>query len=380
LSRAAIRKYYFDVISKRAKGPVSSLLRALLGLLSLAFRAGVAIRKKFLRPSYRPRAFTISVGNIVAGGTGKTPFTIFLAEWLASAQHSTAVLLRGYKALAEKQDEPSLFRGGGAQAEVVGDEACLIGRRVPDALVIAGKNKVKGAALADSREIQVLIVDDGMQHLKLARDLEIVMIDNQNPFGYGHLLPRGLLREPLSALKRADLVVLTCRNGQTPQDAVRSIIQSHTSAPIVTGRYVYEGLFDLNDCPCKTVTGMKVGVFTAIAKPEQFALSIVALGLDVVTKQFAPDHEAFDPRRLQAFANEALSRGAQLLVCTEKDRVKLADNLYFQLPVYWLKIGFEIEPSVAWDQICQKILCQKIRKKVEVNDDIRTSCTTSKKQ
>ncbi|MBS0636135.1 MAG: tetraacyldisaccharide 4'-kinase [Verrucomicrobia bacterium] len=314
--------YYFDLISKRKKGIVAALLRAVLYLLSILFAVAGFLRRKFHKKGYRPKAFTISVGNIVAGGTGKTPFTIYLAKQL----QSVAIVMRGYKAECEKYDAPYLFTKE-APVAVVGDEACLIARNVPHALIICGKSKAKSAQLADR---DFVIIDDGMQHIALERDVEIVLIDSQNPFGYGYLLPRGLLREPVSALKRADLIVITCRNGVDIDPASEAVIKKHTQAPICKVRYSPVGFFDLQDRPHTFAKGTKVAVACAIAKPEQFLETLAPYGLDIVSAQFFSDHDTID---LNA------PEDATCIICTEKDMVKLEKST---LPVYWLKVELEV--------------------------------------
>lgn len=336
--------YYFDLISKRKKGSIATILRFLLFLLSLIFGLGIFLRKIFYKTPYRPKAFTISIGNIVAGGTGKTPFAIFLARSLHS---SVAIVMRGYKAKVEKEKESFAFQKDASPA-FVGDEACLIAKHVPNAFVICGKSKVASAKLADSMGISTLVIDDGMQHIALARDVEIVMLDSLNPFGYGHLLPRGLLREQVSALNRADLIVLTCRNGIDVAPSVENIIRTHTNAPICKIRYTQTGIFDLYGTQVILDPNTKVSVFCAIAKPDQFVATVATLGLDIVHTAFLADHAPFTQDALSKLAKKAQEAGATCLICTEKDAVKLNRNHLFTLPIYYIQVEVELMTPDVW--------------------------------
>ncbi len=346
--------FYFDLISKRQKGIVAVFLRGLLTSLSWLFGLGVYARKILYKTPFRPKAFTISIGNIVAGGTGKTPFAIFLAQHLLQ-HHSVGVLLRGYKAQIEHAAQSHVFQKE-ASVELVGDEALLIAKSVPEAWLFCGKNKVASAKKADEMAIQMIVVDDGMQHLGLARDIEIVMLDSLNPFGYGHLLPRGLLREPVSSLKRADLIVVTCRTGIDIAPSIQEVISSHTKAPICKVRYAPTGFYDLANRSQALEAGTKVGIFCAIAKPDQFVASIAACGLDVVHCAFLDDHEPFSLESLQKIAQKAKASGATCLVCTEKDMVKLSAALAISLPICCLKVGVEVMTPDVW----QKFLAERL--------------------
>ena len=321
--KALLYNYYFDIISGRKNGP---LLRGLLLLASGIY--WLAIKLPRYKKPYRPKAYTISIGNIVAGGTGKTPFAIYLAKQLVQ-KYSVGIILRGYKSAAEHNKSPYIFQKE-APSSIVGDEACLIAKRVPQATLYCSKYKSESAKLAKD---EVLILDDGFQHRAIERDLDIVMIDSVNPFGYNHLLPRGLLREPISALKRADLIVITCRNGS--DNSLEAVIRKYSSAPIHRAYFKSLGLFDLQNRPYTAPKEAKVALFSAIAKPEQFLETAKAFGLNVVSTHFLPDHDSFSEPFLQEIA-------ADILVCTEKDAVKIQT---LNLPIYSLNIDIEMTPA-----------------------------------
>ncbi len=325
--KARLYNFYFDIISKRKKGLFAAFLRALLLLFSGIYWLGLFFAR-FKKP-YRPKAYTISIGNIVAGGTGKTPFTIFLANQLVQ-KHSVAILLRGYKSAVEQNKSPFVFQKE-APAHLVGDEACLIAKRVPNATLYCSKYKAESAKLATQ---EVIIIDDGFQHNAIERDFDIVMIDSINPFGYNHLLPRGLLREPISALKRADLIVITCRNEGDIAPSAEELIRKNSAAPICKVRFKILGLFDLQNRPYTPPKGTKVALFSAIAKPEQFMQTAKEYGLDIVLSHFLPDHASFSDALLTE-----LGAKADILVCTEKDAVKITNAT---LPIYSLNVDIEM--------------------------------------
>lgn len=331
--------FFFNIISGKAQGAFPSLLRSFLWICSLFFGFLVACRRLLyrigLKKSYRLPGYTISVGNMVAGGTGKTPLTIYLAKQLSGRQ--VAVVLRSYKAKAICPVQLSEVN----DPEVVGDEACIIARQVPEVAVWVAKKKGEAAKKAVENGAQVVIIDDGFQHLAIKSDFHIVVIDIENPYGYGYLLPRGTLRESLSGLKRADLVVLNCRQEDPTQaEKIEEKLREYTLAPIVKAVMKVTGIFDLEDAKRELEKGQKVALFCGIGKPEQFVKTAEGFGVSVVGMLAVQDHEAVGKDRLVEFANEMRERGASLLLCTEKDRVKLEGHC--SLPVYWVKVEMDL--------------------------------------
>ncbi len=343
-----MHSFFISIISNKKKGLFASFCRAILFVLSGFYGLAIVLRPLFLKKPYRPKAFTISIGNIVAGGTGKTPFTIFLASLLGD---SVSILMRGYKSQVEDAKIPFMFQAR-APVSLVGDEAALIAKNVPYAKIFCSKNKAASSQMADGVKSKFLLIDDGFQHRALARDLDIVMLDAENPFGFNYLLPRGLLREPKSALKRADLIVITSRNGNDMQAQDEEEIRRYSEAPICRVRFSFKGLFDLQGGTVDIPVGTKVGIFCAIAKPEQFVESIRKLGLEPVYSKFHADHAAFSAEELQGMMLEAEKMGARWLITTEKDMVKLSTTL----PICWLKVGIEMMTPSVWEEFLSKKL------------------------
>jgi tetraacyldisaccharide 4'-kinase len=244
------------------------------------------------------------------------------------------VVARPYKAKAEEYKEPLQVDSRNHTAQEVGDEPLLIAKRLPDVAVWVGK-KAEAAKRADQSGAKVVIVDDGFQHFALQRDLDLVVIDALNP-------ATGLCREPLSSLKRADLIFLNCRTSFCDTWAIRMRLMEYTKAPIVEVSYRVVGFYDLQNKPHEIAKGAKVSLFCAIANPDQFKASIESEGLHVVHCMHAADHTSFTKEQLEAFAEASFKKGAEAFICTEKDYVKIEASSY---PIFWLKISLQIEKA-----------------------------------
>ncbi len=305
----------------------------------------VSIRKWLyhsgLKKSVRLPVEVIGIGNIVAGGTGKTPCTIALARALSSSRR-VGVVLRSYKA---EQIDPSLVSKDDLAVRV-GDEACLVKRHVPQAVVAVARKKVQAALLACSQGVQTLLVDDCLQHFKIHADRHIVLLDADNPFGYGYLLPRGMLREPLSSLRRASLIIINCRQALRDTSTIEEQVRKYSDAPIIKAVMKNDGLFDLYDEEVLLSAGEKVALFCGLAKPEQFVCSVKALGLQVVETAFLDDHRAFKGDAWLQFVQKAINKQARYIVCSEKDRVKITPSLKPELPIVWLRTRMEFESQI----------------------------------
>ncbi len=330
-------------------GLAPSLARGCLWALSTGYRAAVSLRngaysQRLLRSRRPPHCLIISVGNLVAGGTGKTPLTIKLAEGL-SAYAKVAVLSRGYRSAAERRSLPTLIRPG----EYAGDEPTMIARRLPEVLVFAGKNRLLSAQMAVEAGAEIILLDDGLQHRQLARDVEIIILDGEDPFGCGYYLPRGFLRDSPRALKRADLVVVNQPN--RPVDWLRSF----SAAPVV-GMEIKPALCHAFEGGPFALAGKKVGLFCGIAKPEKFRSTAQSLGANVVAEHFLPDHAPIPAEAVQAFACHSRLLGAELLLCTEKDQVKLVPMLSTSVPIAWLQVDAQITSNAEiWDQFIRSL-------------------------
>ncbi len=250
----------------------------------------------------------ISIGNITAGGSGKTPFVILLARHLIKNGLRPGILLRGYR---ESLDGLS-------------DEAILYTRACPEAIVKTGADRCASAKTAVEEGANILLLDDGFQHLRLHRDVDIVLVDATSPWGGGNTIPGGLLREPLGALQHADVVLVT-RSDQAPASvpAIRKTIANLTSAPVFTSRHAPVRLesLDREEIPLAKLAGRPVVALAGIARPEAFCRTLESLGAKITATVAGKDHDHFTPDIVQKALILAKKAGG-IVVTTEKDRAK----------------------------------------------------------
>ncbi|MCC6490646.1 MAG: tetraacyldisaccharide 4'-kinase [Candidatus Hydrogenedentes bacterium] len=301
-----------------AGGPLPFPIAAVLSAAVPLQRLGMWWRLR--GPRERLDARVISFGNITAGGTGKTPAVIERVERELASGRTVAVLTRGYGARTQATSPIVL---GGAEAasrwDLVGDEPALIARRCPGAVIARSADRVAAARLAIERfACDTLILDDGYQYVRLERDDNFVVINASNPFGSGYLLPRGILREPVSALTRATHVTLTHCDRAKDLEGTLEIIQSHCpQVPVRKTRHAPENLWLVKDgavLPLEQLRGESVTGVCAIGNPTGFRATLVGLGAAVTELRTFRDHAEIPP---EAF------RATGLVVTTEKDAVRL---------------------------------------------------------
>ncbi len=307
-----------QVLTSRTPSLSQRALRGLLWLASWPYRAAVAA-KNFsydarLRKPFRSSLPVVSVGNLSVGGTGKSPTVAWIARWLRHHELRVAILSRGYGQLASGQN----------------DEALELELQLPDVPHLQHWDRTASARLAaEELEMQVLLLDDGFQHRRLARDLEIVLIDASEPPAARRLLPGGLLREPLASLKRADIVIFTRIDQARSQEHVRLLRSVQRSAPqarLVEARHRPTHLLHYPDeqLPVSTLPGKRVLAFCAIGNPESFFSSLTAAGAEVVARRTWPDHHAYSAADVDALAAWGAAHDqVDMLVCTLKDWVKI---------------------------------------------------------
>jgi tetraacyldisaccharide 4'-kinase len=341
--------------------PMSSTLFAMSLLYGAAqkLRAG-CYQKNILQPLKLP-CKVISIGNITVGGTGKTPMTVYVAQKLQQAGAGVAVISRGYKGGAEKDggvvsDGKNLLMN----SQQAGDEPYLIASRLNNLPVIVGKNRFEAGRLALSKfQPDVIVLDDGFQHLKLQRDLNIVLLDHDHPFGNGHLLPRGILREPLTALTRATACILT-RSPNEPNAAasvnIEEIRAQLPKIPIFTSSHVpytysiksgdqkpFEEISDFHaPDDMGPIKHKKVFGFSGIARNDDFQRTVKNLGFDPRGFLGFSDHHQYTRDDLEGIIRTAGQAGADCLITTEKDHVRIAHQkpLSMELVVVGVRIDF----------------------------------------
>jgi tetraacyldisaccharide 4'-kinase len=303
-----------------------TLLQTLLWPLSVLYGAAVRLRTRAYQSGLLRRrrldGIAISVGNLTVGGTGKTPMVLWIAERLLTENKKVGILTRGY-------------RGQQSGTDITGDEAQLLQSRLGDrvAFGVGPDRYVRGRELAN-RGVERFVLDDAFQHLQLARNVDIVLIDATNPFGGGHVLPAGRLREPKSALARADIVVIT-RSGHAP--AVEAMIRHESQAPIFHAEMridsirvlggKYPGIADLN------ASTRRLFVFCGIGNPSAFLADLRAAGFSVVGQRFFRDHHRYSQADVDSIEAAARQAGADALLCTEKDVFNLPNVRLKSLPI-----------------------------------------------
>lgn len=297
-------------------------------------------------PQKKAAVPVISIGNIVAGGTGKTPLVHLLAGELTTFA-KIAILSRGYRSKMEHSKGGQVLSF--TRCVDCGDEPRLLAQKLPETLVFVGKNRHLSAQYATSQGVELIILDDGMQHRRLARDFEVVVIDAQDPFGHGFFLPGGLLRDCPTRLKSADLIVATHLNDLSHFEEIKKQIAHYSAAPVV-------GMQHKAEEEANFLRGKKIGLFCAIGNPDRFHTTVSLLGGSLVESLIAEDHLPFSNKQLEIFSQSCLDKGAELLVCTEKDWVKLPQDLQSALPIYAIKVELSmVAGEEYWRQFIDKV-------------------------
>jgi len=303
----------------------SPAIAAVLAIPTVAYGAVVRLRNAWYDRSGASQRATIpviSVGNLAVGGTGKTPLVAWIARRLRADGLVPAVVSRGYGGTAGPG--PLVVSTGGGprvNARTCGDEPHLLARSLPGTIVVVGADRVEGARCAAAAGAGAVVLDDGFQHRRLARDLDVVVLDARAPFDDGRLLPQGSLREPPSALARAQMVVLTrVREGDLATEAVRAVRAAGYSGPIVRAGHRTTGFQDVTGA--ERAAPARALAFCGIGDPELFRGDLEAAG--VVTARFHAfrDHHPYGVAGWGALVAEARALGVPL-VTTEKDLSRL---------------------------------------------------------
>ncbi len=329
-----------------------------LYLLSLPYGWAVGARSLFyslglLKTKTLPCP-VISVGNITVGGTGKTPLVMALAKGLTDRGIAVAILSRGYK--RTKTSEPVVSDGKSLllSPEASGDEPFLMAQVCRGSPVLVGKDRfTNGRVALQQFGVKGLLLDDGYQHLPLHRDLDILLIDAHMGFGDRHLLPRGILREPLSHLRRAHLFLLTKVDDlETSRPLERKVREIHPGAQVFHSDYRPMSLVDPkgNQEELRSLKGKKILALSGIANPDSFSSLLRKCEMEVVSEAIFPDHHSYTPKDLST-VNEK-SRGVDWIVTTEKDMLKLRALGIEDLPIRSLRIEMKIwEEEVFFKRI-----------------------------
>lgn len=352
--KPSVRDAYLPLIRGRAGGLGGLLARSGLAAASLPYRLAVACRNaaydRGWRKIHSAGIPVVSIGNLTVGGTGKTPMVEWVARWFRRRGKRVAILSRGY--------------GG---TEGLNDEGRVLEENLPDVPHLQDADRVRSAAIAvQELEAEVLVLDDAFQHRRIARDLDIVLIDALDPFGEGRLLPRGLLREPVSSLSRAGIVVLSRADMVHSREraAIRQTAERR-AGPLrwVEGRHAPLDLIDGEgvSTPLSPPQHKKVAAFCGIGNPEGFRRTLLPLCGTLLDLRVFPDHHAYTAADVGSLADWARGLGADLVLTTQKDLVKLRIQTLGPVPLYALRIGLEI---VAGEDVMDDALSRLIDARV----------------
>lgn len=333
-----------EIVSGRRQGIGAGAIRALLWALTPIYRLGVHRRNRQFESDEKVYVTkvavpVISIGNLTTGGTGKTPLVIWLCRQIRQVDRRVAIVSRGYGA-AKNPDRTSRAN----------DEALELGQRLPDVPHLQDPNRAASATIAiEELETEVIVMDDGFQHRALGRDLDIVVVDATEPFGFGYLLPRGLLREPVKNISRADFVVLSRCDQVSDEEIARTETELRKHSPhlpiartkVQPAKWMQydgqeKGLCQVAGSPTEDADARAVFVCCAIGNPDSFLNTVASTGVKVVGQKFFPDHHLYDRTDIEVIAEAAVESGAAAIVCTHKDLVKIGVNQFKGLPIYAL--------------------------------------------
>ncbi len=313
------------------------MLRALLRLAEIPYSLAVRWRNRRYDRGTLPVAQVsvpvVSVGNLTVGGTGKTPMVEWLARWFLARGVRVTLISRGY----------------GAQRGALNDEARELEERLPNVPHLQNPDRVEAAQTAVAElDCQVILLDDGFQHRRIGRDLDVVLLDALEPFGFSHVLPRGTLREPPCGLARADVVALS-RSDVVPADRREAIHrQVRKYAPDAVWLELAHRPKSLlasgsKEASIDSLRGKKVAAFCGIGNPQGFRHTLAECGLHVVAMREFPDHHVFDRKDIDSLCRWAENQtGIEAVVCTHKDLVKIEAERLGGRPLWALVIGVEV--------------------------------------
>jgi len=376
-----------EVVFGRARGFRATVMRLFLWVLSGAFRLAVLLRLRKYRTGKKTQAYlgtqVISIGNLTVGGTGKTPVVELFSRELRKRGRHPAILSRGYKSknlktpqewksretgeLIPPEQMPKVVSSGDGpilKVNYAGDEPWMLANNLPGVSVIVDKNRVKGGTFA-IRELgaDTLILDDGMQYLDIAHSLDVVLIDQNAPFGTGQMLPRGTLREPARNLCRADYIFITKCDGSSNEELIQRMRRYNKHAEIIEcthGPQYLENLFTGEKLPLSFLDKKYIAAISGIAVPESFEKILRNLGAQVEFHRVFSDHHNFNQKDIDRFMRRCIRRDIDLIVTTEKDAVRFIKPTELDVPVYFLRIEVDIlKGQEVWETLLDRICGEK---------------------
>ncbi len=360
------------------------LLRELSRLYGLAVGVRLFLYEKGL---IRPNALgcqVISIGNLTVGGTGKTPVVEIFARELQKAGRRVAVLSRGYKKakapfkkrimdrmlLRERKRPPRVVSDGAKlllDSAMSGDEPYMLASNLPDVAVLVDKDRVKSGRYAINKlGCDTLVLDDGFQYMALKHRLDIVLVDRTNPFGNEHVLPRGILREPVRNISRASFIFITKSNGTGSDPLRKRLRELNPTAEIIECRHAARFLTHVFTSERKELDylkGLKVVAMSGIAMPVGFEKELERRGAHVVDTHRFADHHRYTQQEIINIINAAKREGAEAIITTEKDAVRFPRLDRCDVPIYFLRVDIEILSGAEDFHECIARICFRRKSK-----------------
>ena len=376
-------QYFLELIIGKRKTPKDQLMLLLLFVISRFYRAVVQFRMwLYDKRIIRNRAIgclVVSIGNLSCGGTGKTPVVEVFAKTLSHKGRKVAVLSRGYRSKqrslwvtmtqkfsSKKMEVPPKVVSDGKNllldSAYAGDEPYMLANNLTDVVVLVDKDRVKAGLYAiDEFGTDTLIMDDGFQYMSLKPHINIVLVDSTDPFGNHHVLPRGILREPVKNIRRADYVFLTKSTGGNHLRHLKAFIRRHNRRaeiiecchkPMYLEKVYKKGERE----PLEMLKGKRVAALSAIAVPESFEAFVRQLGGNIVEAQHFADHHRFTQQEIIDFINQAKKSNAEMIITTEKDAVRMPRLERQDIPVYFMRVEIDIiSGQESFDQCISRI-------------------------
>ena len=363
-----IEQYFLDLLKEKRHRPVDTMITGLLFLASRVYRNLVQLRLwMYENRVIRNRAIgclVVSIGNLTCGGTGKTPVVEIFAKTLSRKGRKVAILSRGYRSRdrslwdkirkkfsSRKMEVPPRVVSDGKNlllnSMTAGDEPYMLASNLKDVCVLVDKDRVKSGLYAiDEFQADTLVLDDGFQYLNLMSHINILLVDSTSPFDNHHVLPRGLMREPIKNISRADYIFLTKSDGSPRLRHLKAFIRKHNRrAEIIECCHKPQNLVTLESrkiLPLSALKGAKVAALSAIARPDSFERFLEDFGADLVLKDHFADHHRYTQQEIIDFVNQAKAAGAEMIVTTEKDAVRIPRLDRCDVPILYLRIQIDI--------------------------------------
>ena len=362
----AFAQFTVDVIYNRRDGRAAEIYGIFLQALSFLFSGLVQLRYYL----YQARIFrnkplgclVVIVGNLTVGGTGKTPVVEKFARTLTDRGRKVAILSRGYKSKKEpflkkmlrklthgQEDPPKIVSDGETvflNSEEAGDEPYMLASNLPGVVVLCDKNRVKAGSYAIRRfGCDTLILDDGLQYLPLKGRLNLLLVDKTNPFGNQHLLPRGILREPIKHLSRASYILLTKSDGEQDRALLELIRENNSKAEIIECAHQPQYLQRIGAeqrLPLTALKSARVLAFSGIACPESFETMLRDAGAEIRYNKRFLDHHRFSRYEIRKLYKRSEDFDLDMIVTTEKDFVRLPTDIKAPIPLYYLRLEIDI--------------------------------------